>query len=89
MDNIITLPAEHADLGVIWICLNSVDFTGNEVAEKEHRRLLLLYRRRLAKVEECKPKDLPSEMIQHYDYINKMRGTKYARSATGSVSFVS
>ena len=22
-------------------------------------------------------------MIEHYDYINKMRGTKYARSATG------
>ncbi len=52
MENIITLPAEHADIGVIWICLNSVDFTGNEVAEKEHRRLLLLYRRRLAKVAE-------------------------------------
>ena len=85
MENIIVLPAGNADLGVIWIALNSVDFTGNELAEKEHRRLLLLYRRRLAKVEECEPKEIPSEMLEHYDYLNKLRGTKYARSATLSV----
>ena len=83
MNNIINVPQEHADIGVLWVCLNSVDFTGNEEAEQEHRRLLLIYRRKMAKIEGCKPKEIPSEMIEHYDYIKKERGKKYARSATG------
>lgn len=83
MNNIINVPQEYADLGVLWVCLNSVNFTGNEEAEEEHRRLLLIYRRKMAKVYGCKPKEIPSEMIEHYDYINKERCKKYARSATG------
>ena len=83
MSNIINVPQEHADIGVLWVCLNAVDFTGNEEAEQEHRRLLLLYRRKLAKIEGVQPREIPSEMIEHYDYINTERGKKYARSATG------
>ena len=82
MNNIINVPTENASIGIIWVCLNSVDFTGNHEAEKEHRRLLLLYRRKLAKIEGVEPKQIPSEMIEVYDAVNKARGKKHARSAT-------
>ena len=84
MSNIINVPHESASIGVVWICLNSVDFTGNHEAEEEHRRLLLLYRRKLAKIEGVEPREIPSEMIETYDAVNKARRKKYARNATGA-----
>ena len=76
MNNIINVPHEKAKIGILWVCLNSVDFTGNHEAEKEHRRLLLMYRRQLAKIEGVEPSEIPSEMIETYDAVNKARKKK-------------
>ena len=73
MSNIINVPHENADIGVLWVCLNSVDFTGNHEAEETHRRLLLKYRRKLAKIEKVEPSEIPSEMIETYDAVKKAR----------------
>ena len=68
----VAVPVEQARIGVVWVALNSVDFTGNEEAVKEHRRLLLEYRRKIAKIEGCEPKEVQSEMIELYDHIKKV-----------------
>tara|TARA_R100000700_G_scaffold39980_1_gene54233 strand:- start:614 stop:856 length:243 start_codon:yes stop_codon:yes gene_type:complete len=78
MDNIINVTPESATIGIIWVCLNSVDFTGNHEAEEEHRRLLLLYRRKLAKIEGVEPKQIRSEMLEVYDAVNKARSATMA-----------
>lgn len=54
-------------LGILWVALNSVDFSGNKAAVREHRRLLLEYRRKIAKIEECKPDEVESEMLAFYN----------------------
>ena len=68
----VVVPENQARVGVVWVALNSVDFTGNEEAVKEHRRLLLEYRRKIAKIEECDPKEVESEMLELYDHIKKV-----------------
>ena len=78
MDNIINVTPESATIGIIWVCLNSEDFTGNHEAEEEHRRLLLLYRRKLAKIEGVEPKQIRSEMLEVYDAVNKARSATMA-----------
>ena len=67
MTAIVNVPEEKASVGVIWVCLNAVNFSGNEEAVKEHRRQLLLYRRKIAKIEGIEPKEVPSEMLEYYD----------------------
>ncbi len=69
----LTIPSTEASLGVIWICLNEVSFAGNEEAMREHRRLLVLYRRRLAKVQGCDPSEVQSDILSLYDEIKKDR----------------
>tara|TARA_Y100000114_G_C11763596_1_gene331536 strand:- start:4396 stop:4623 length:228 start_codon:yes stop_codon:yes gene_type:complete len=68
----VVVPEEQARVGVVWVALNSVDFTGNDEAVKEHRRLLLEYRRKIAKIEGCEPKEVKSEMLELYDHIKKV-----------------
>jgi len=68
----VIVPEEEARVGVVWVALNSVDFTGNDEAVKEHRRLLLEYRRKIAKIEGCEPKEVQSEMLELYDHIKKV-----------------
>ena len=63
----VVVPEEKARIGVIWVALNCVNFLGNKEAVREHRRLLLEYRRKIAKIEECKPNEVDSEMLSYYD----------------------
>ena len=62
----VVVPEESARVGVLWVALNSVNFSGNKKAVREHRRLLLEYRRKIAKIEECKPNEVESEMLSYY-----------------------
>ena len=62
----VVVPEEKARVGVIWVALNSVNFSGNKEAVREHRRLLLEYRRKIAKIEQCKPDEVESEMLAYY-----------------------
>ena len=65
----VTVPEEQARTGVLWVCLNSVDFSGNEEAVREHRRMLLECRRKMAKIEGVEPKEVESEMLDTYDAV--------------------
>tara|TARA_Y100001972_G_scaffold80661_1_gene97930 strand:- start:13 stop:273 length:261 start_codon:yes stop_codon:yes gene_type:complete len=67
MPSIVEVPEEQAKVGVIWICLNSVDFTGNDEAVKEHRRLLLAYRKKIAKINDIEISQVESEMLDYYE----------------------
>ena len=67
----VTVPEEQARTGVLWICLNSVDFTGNEEAVREHRRMLIECRRKMAKIEGVEPKEVESEMLDTYDAVRE------------------
>ena len=67
----VTVPEEQARTGVLWICLNSVDFTGNEEAVREHRRMLLECRRKMAKIEGVEPREVESEMLNTYDAVRE------------------
>jgi hypothetical protein len=61
---------------VIWECLNAVYYT-DEVGMKEHRRLLMLYRRRLAKAKGIDPKDIECSLIE--DYYEFLKGVQKRR----------
>tara|TARA_R100000353_G_scaffold41361_1_gene32704 strand:+ start:1059 stop:1301 length:243 start_codon:yes stop_codon:yes gene_type:complete len=63
----VVVPEEQSRVGVIWVALNSVNFTGNKEAVREHRRLLLEYRRKIAKIEQCRPDQVESEMLTYYN----------------------
>lgn len=69
----VEVPEEQAKVGIIWVCLNSVDFTGNDKAVKEHRRLLLSYRRKISKLNDIEPAQVESEMLDHYEELKKLR----------------
>ena len=69
----VEVPEEQAKVGIIWVCLNSVDFTGNDKAVKEHRRLLLSYRRKIAKLNDIEPARIESEMLDYYEELKKPR----------------
>ena len=63
----VVVPEEQSRVGVIWVALNSVNFTGNKEAVREHSRLLLEYRRKIAKIEQCRPDQVESEMLTYYN----------------------
>ena len=69
MTNRVVVPEEDSRVGVLWVALNSVDFSGNKKAVREHRRLLLEYRRKIAKIEKCKPNEVESEMVSFYEEV--------------------
>lgn len=69
MTNRVVVPEEDSRVGVLWVALNSVDFSGNKKAVREHRRLLLEYRRKIAKIEKCKPNEVESEMLSFYEEV--------------------
>jgi hypothetical protein len=63
----VVVPEENARVGVLWVALNIYNFSGNKEAVREHRRLLLEYRRKIAKIEKCRPDEVDSEMLSYYD----------------------
>ena len=69
MTNRVVVPEEDSRVGVLWVALNSVDFSGNKKAVREHRRLLLEYRRKIAKIDKCKPNEVDSEMLSFYEEV--------------------
>jgi len=71
MNSIVEVPPYAADIGVIWVCLNSVCFNGNPEAMRAHRRLLKTYRRKIAKLNEVDPSEIESEMIEFYEDVAK------------------
>ena len=70
----------NAELGVMWECLNSVYFT-DEAGMDEHRRLLLLYRRRLAKAHDVEPGDIECGTLEHYNLIRKKQNRRRLETA--------
>ena len=74
-DNWINLLCDPKDyeLNVIWECLNSVYFT-DEQGMLAHRRLLMKYRRQVAKQihgGDIAPKDLECGTLEHYNEVLK------------------
>ena len=57
----------EARLFLTWICLNSVDFWGNEDSVKEHKALLRKYRKSVATALGVAPIDVQSEMLDLYE----------------------
>ena len=82
-DNWINLLCDPKDyeLNVIWECLNSVYFT-DEQGMLAHRRLLMKYRRQVAKQihgGDIAPKDLECGTLEHYNEVLKKRRAKERR----------
>ena len=82
-DNWINLLCDPKDyeLNVIWECLNSVYFT-DEQGMLAHRRLLMKYRRQVAKQihgGDIAPKDLECGTLEHYNDVLKKRRAKERR----------
>ena len=67
----------EARLFMTWICLNSVDFWGNDAGVKEHKALLRKYRKSVAKALGVSPVDVQSEMLDLYagneDFCKKLK----------------
>lgn len=57
----------EARLFLTWICLNSVDFWGNEDSVKEYKALLRKYRKSVATALGVPPIDVQSEMLDLYE----------------------
>ena len=82
-DNWINLLCDPKDyeLNVIWECLNSVYFT-DEQGMLAHRRLLMKYRRQVAKQihgGDIAPKDLECGTLEHYNEVLKKTRAKERR----------
>ena len=82
-DNWINLLCDPKDyeLNVIWECLNSVYFT-DEQGMLAHRRLLMKYRRQVAKQihgGDIAPKDVECGTLEHYNEVLKKRRAKERR----------
>lgn len=56
----------QARLFLTWICLNSVDFWGNDESVAEHKALLRKYRKSVATALGVPPVDVQSEMLDLY-----------------------
>jgi len=68
---------KEARLFLTWICLNSVDFWGNDETVKEHKALLRKYRKSVAAALGVSPVDVESEMLDMYagqeDFCKKLK----------------
>jgi len=75
--NLLCDPKDY-ELNVIWECLNSVYFT-DEQGMLAHRRLLMKYRRQVAKQihgGDIAPEDLECGTLEHYNDVLKKRRAK-------------
>ena len=68
---------KEARLFLTWICLNSVDFWGNDETVKEHKALLRKYRKSVAAALGVSPVDVESEVLDMYagqeDFCKKLK----------------